>query len=226
MRWACRNRGCYIRERPQSLTRGPKEPFRWLRCEEGKNDVVIVIVLEEFQESTDVRMSIDHSAFNPRQFRRGPRDRRRAGLCRSCFAIVTEGRRGYCRSVIALVDCISQWIPRSLCRKNVARMRDRGHDIYLYWNGAVLRMLFPTVGENTRLDDLFYDDGGPKTAIRHLWPSAFDEAICATANLGLDDKVGNAAVAQGIANDRRGRARTCSLTEQTARTAGPKKIVG
>lgn len=45
-------------------------------------------------------------------------------------------------------------VPRTTGRKNITGVRDSGHDVDFDRDRAVFRMSFPTIRQNTRLDDL------------------------------------------------------------------------
>jgi hypothetical protein len=52
-------------------------------------------------------------------------------------------------------------------------------------------MPFPAIGKNTRLDDLFDDEGRPKASICVILPSAFDKAVGTPTNFAFNKEIRN-----------------------------------
>lgn len=60
-------------------------------------------------------------------------------------------------------------------------------------------MLFPAIGENTRLDDLFDDDFGAVRTICHHFTTTLDETVRAPAYIALEDEFADTSIS-GVMN--------------------------
>lgn len=112
-----------------------------------QDEIVVVIILEEIEQGTDVRVPFHDLAFDPFEICRGDGESGRGGA--------REGSGDRC---VRFRESV--WVPGASCGKDIGCIGYGRHNVNLNGDGAVFGMLFPAIGEDAGFDDLLDDQWG------------------------------------------------------------------